>query len=244
MATVATVLDRIETRADAEGITVLLGGNGQLLPSQVGEAVDLPPRLFLDFPDVRSGVPSVTLVELGPVERVRVAPNSQTPLVTRVVLDLRRPAAYRIETPETNEHELRVIVLNDEALPAEPVIPAVPEVPEPAIRAVPEVPEVVDLASTAGPPDVTDVVAAARSQRLPANSVFVNPMAALRVMEATEAVEAVEALQSVESLELATAAAAEAQPPGLLLQKRKSKVFRLQRRVRRRHRSPRRPWCR
>ena len=88
-ATVATVLERIETSADAEGITVLLVGNGQLLPRQVGEAADVPPRLFLDFPDVRSGVPSVTPVELGPVERVRVAPNSQRPLVTRVVLDLR-----------------------------------------------------------------------------------------------------------------------------------------------------------
>ena len=192
VATVATVLDRLETRADAEGITVVLGGNGQLLPSQVGEATDLPPRLFLDFPDVRSGVPSVTPVELGPVERVRVAPNSRTPLVTRVVLDLRWPAAYRIETPETSERELRVIVLNDEASRAEPAIPAVPEVAEPAIPAIPRVaelaiptvPEVVDLASTAGPADVTDVVAAGRPQRQPANSVFVDPIAALRVMEA------------------------------------------------------------
>ena len=97
----------------------------------------MPPRLFLDFPDVRSGVPSVTPVELGPVERVRVAPNSRTPLVTRVVLDLRWPAAYRIETPETSERELRVIVLNDEASRAEPAIPAVPEVAEPAIPAIP-----------------------------------------------------------------------------------------------------------
>ena len=216
VATVATVLERIETSADAEGITVLLVGNGQLLPGQVGEAADVPPRLFLDFPDVRSGVPSVTPVELGPIERVRVAPNSQTPLVTRVVLDLRWPAAYRIETSETNERELRVIVLNDEALPAEPAIRAVPEVAEPAIPAVPRaaepaippiprvaaipaVPEVVDLASTPGPADVTDLVA--RPERLPANSVFVDPMAALRV----------EALQSAESLGLAAAVAA-AQP--------------------------------
>ena len=238
VAAVATVLERIETRADAEGVTVLLVGNGQLLPSQVGKAADLPPRLFLDFPDVRSGVPPVTLVELGPIERVRVAPNSRTPLVTRVVLDLRWPAAYRIETPETNEHELRVIVFNDEALLAEPAIRAVPEVAEPAIPAipevaepaipaipevaepailaipevaelaipaVPEVPEVMALASTAGPADVTDVVAAGRSQRLPANSVFVDPMAALRVMEAPEAMEA---LRFVGSLGLAAAAEA------------------------------------
>ena len=205
VATVATVLERIETSADAEGITVLLVGNGQLLPGQVGEAADVPPRLFLDFPNVRSGVPSVTPVELGPIERVRVAPNSRTPLVTRVVLDLRWPAAYRIETSETNERELRVIVLNDEALPAEPAIQAVPEVAEPAIppisrvAATPAVPKVVDLASPAGPADVTDLVA--RPQRLPANSVFVDPMAALRV----------EALQSAESLGLAAAVAA-AQP--------------------------------
>ena len=228
VARVATVLDRIETWADAEGITVLLVGNGQLLPSQVGEAADVPSRLFLDFPDVRSGVPSVIPVELGPIERVRVAPNSQTPLVTRVVLDLRWPAAYRIETSETNERELRVIVLNDEPLPAEPAIQAVPEVAEPAIPAipklaelvtpaVPEVPEVMALASPAGPTDVIDVVAAGRPQRLPANSVFVDPIAALRVIEAmeateaTEAVEAVEGLQSVESLGLAAAVAA-AQP--------------------------------
>ena len=224
VATVATVLDRLETRADAEGITVVLGGNGQLLPSQVGEATDLPPRLFLDFPDVRSGVPSVTPVELGPVERVRVAPNSRTPLVTRVVLDLRWPAAYRIETPETSERELRVIVLNDEASRAEPAIPAVPEVAEPAIPAIPRVaelaiptvPEVVDLASTAGPADVTDVVAAGRPQRQPANSVFVDPIAALRVMEAREAMEATEAVEAPQSAEphglVAAVAAAEPAP--------------------------------
>ena len=127
-----------------------------------------------------------------------------------------------------------MIVLNDEALPAEPAIRAVPEVAEPAIPTVPEVaepaippiprvaaipavPEVVDLASTAGPADVTNLVAEGRPQRLPANSVFVDPIAALRVieaieaMEATEAVEAVEGLQSVESLGLAAAVAA-AQP--------------------------------
>ena len=38
------------------------------------------------------------MVNQGPIERVRVALNSQKPMVTRVVVDLERPASHLVES--------------------------------------------------------------------------------------------------------------------------------------------------
>jgi type IV pilus assembly protein PilQ len=83
--------------ATADGVTrITLVGNGRLAPSNVERAGTR--RLYLDFPGVVSGVPAITAVNQGPVERVRVGVNSQKPLVTRVVVDLERPAAHLVES--------------------------------------------------------------------------------------------------------------------------------------------------
>ena len=111
---VATILEWIETRIDPEGVTVILRGNGQLVAGAIREAEDLPPRLVFDLPNVESGVPSVTYVELGPLEKIRVAAYSREPLVTRVVFDLRRQGMYRVE-PDVDEGGLTVVFRDQEA---------------------------------------------------------------------------------------------------------------------------------
>ena len=82
---------------------IRLRGNGRLVPSSVEDATDPPPRIVIDLPGVVSRVPSVVPVNEGGVVRVRVAVNSRTPLVTRVVLDLERKLAYTV-APEGDEN--------------------------------------------------------------------------------------------------------------------------------------------
>ena len=75
-----------------------LAGNGPLLAATVADAKDLPPRVLLDFSGVAAGsAPAVTNIKNGDVDRIRVATNSHSPLVTRVVIDLARKLPYTVE---------------------------------------------------------------------------------------------------------------------------------------------------
>ncbi|MEW6320782.1 MAG: type IV pilus secretin PilQ, partial [Acidobacteriota bacterium] len=131
------------------GMAVTIAGDGPLSAASIEEARDLPPRLVLDFENVGIGsAPAVVPVNEGDIQRVRVATNSRSPLVTRVVIDLARQMAYRIQEAG---HELRVLFgLADETPPAAPSAPATgpaeasgsapgrgPMVVEPALAAVP-----------------------------------------------------------------------------------------------------------
>jgi type IV pilus assembly protein PilQ len=89
---VSVISERVEGRA-----RVRLRGNGALSPTSIEEARDLPPRLVIDLPGVLPKVPAVLPVGGTDLKRIRVAANSQTPLVTRVVLDLTRRLPYRVD---------------------------------------------------------------------------------------------------------------------------------------------------
>ncbi len=91
-----TVLRAMRTAKEKQGTSVILVGSGRLSPSQVQQAG--AQRVYLDLPGVVSDVAPVISVNQGPVQRVRVALNSRDPLVTRVVVDLSRPAAHSLET--------------------------------------------------------------------------------------------------------------------------------------------------
>ena len=81
-----------------DGFSVTLAGNGPLLAATVEEAKDLPPRVLLDFHGVAAGsAPAVTNVKNDDVDRIRVATNSRSPLITRVVIDLARKLPYTVE---------------------------------------------------------------------------------------------------------------------------------------------------
>ena len=118
-------------RALPDGSGIALRGDGPLVASSIEEAKDLPPRVLLDFPEVGARVAAVTEINVGEIKRVRVATNSRAPLVTRVVIDLAKQLAYRVE--EAGD-ELRVlfdsVVGNAATAPAPPQTPDI--LPEPA----------------------------------------------------------------------------------------------------------------
>ena len=103
----ATAILSVETAVESHFVSVTLRGNGVLSPARILEAEHLPPRLVFDFPRLMAEAALVTRVEIDPVKQVRVAANS--PELTRVVLDLMRPAVYYIDDQEPNARSLRVV---------------------------------------------------------------------------------------------------------------------------------------
>ena len=95
-----SALTKVETTTGPEGTRVAFSGTGSWRPGAIEPARDMPPRVVVDFPDLRSTLPAVTTVDKGPVDRVRVAVNRVNPLVTRAVIDLKYPAAHRVEPGE------------------------------------------------------------------------------------------------------------------------------------------------
>nr|MCU0255956.1 AMIN domain-containing protein [Vicinamibacterales bacterium] len=125
---VSVVSDRSDGRA-----RVRLRGNGRLAP-QVHEAADLPPRIVVDLPGVRPRVPAVQAVGSRDLSRIRVATNSTSPLVTRVVLDLTRQVRYEVaDSPDEV-----VLLLGEPVAVARTEAPAPEPAPAPAPVPVPE----------------------------------------------------------------------------------------------------------
>lgn len=138
---------RVTQRGEATAIT--FRGSGRLMPSGVESPKDGPPRLVIDLPNATSALPGVTPVAQGPVDKVRIGLNEQSPLVTRVTVDLTRKAPYRIES-SVDGQDLTVVF--DPPSPAAPAMAA--QVP-PAIlaqaQAPPAMPRVI-LAQAQIPP--------------------------------------------------------------------------------------------
>jgi type IV pilus secretin PilQ/predicted competence protein len=87
---------RVTRRGEATAVT--FRGSGRLMPSGVESPKEGPPRLVIDLPNSTSALPGVTPVAQGPVDKVRIGLNEQSPLVTRVTVDLTRQAPYRLES--------------------------------------------------------------------------------------------------------------------------------------------------
>jgi type IV pilus assembly protein PilQ len=77
---------------------VTLRATGRLTVAAVEESKAGPPRLVLDLPNATSAVPGATQIGQDPVDRVTIGLTPNTPLLTRVVMDLTRRAPYRIES--------------------------------------------------------------------------------------------------------------------------------------------------
>ena len=110
----ATAILSVETAVELHAITVTLHGNGALTPGRIHESEHLPPRLVIEFPHLATEAAAVTSVEIDPVKQVRVA--SEGPELTRVVLDLARPAVYHIEHLGSDDRMLRVVFPRDRAI--------------------------------------------------------------------------------------------------------------------------------
>jgi type IV pilus assembly protein PilQ len=155
----ATTIRAIRTSAGSDEVRVTISANGALSPGRIAEAADPPPRLVLDFPELRANVPALTTVNLGPLRQIRVAPHSHEPLVTRIVFDLRRPTRYRVEQATGESRDLTIVFpietavarIADPILDVFPVEPAQPEeIPE-------ETPEDTSVPPAATEPDAPEV---------------------------------------------------------------------------------------
>ena len=117
--------------------TVILEADGPL-PEPVSDAIDGPPRVYLDLNGVTHsesiGPPGTDAL----VRRTRVALHSGDPLVTRVVFDLSRRVTYRIDAAGRAQGRLVVVLggAGTAVLAPPKTIPA----PAPAVRKEPPAP--------------------------------------------------------------------------------------------------------
>ena len=128
-----------------DGVAVAIEANGPLAQPSSGLANN-PPRIYIDFADVLPGQPIQPVPENPLVRRVRVAEHSSSPLITRVVIDLTRPAGYRIDSSNLAQGRLTVTLsATDSATPPRaqeaqtqtPETAASPKPPPPATSASP-----------------------------------------------------------------------------------------------------------
>jgi type IV pilus assembly protein PilQ len=123
----ATVLSAVSTAVVDGRLRVTLRGNGRIEPRTVEATQAMPPRIFLDLPGVSATVPAVTPVGQHDVQKIRVATNSASPRVTRVVLDLDARVAYRVERSGDFDRDL-VVVVGEAPAAAPSATPAAPVV--------------------------------------------------------------------------------------------------------------------
>jgi hypothetical protein len=120
--TVSTVGSEAVVTIEATGV----------LPAPTLGALDGPPRIFLDFADVRARTPAVARSADARIRRVRVGLFSANPIVTRIVIDLQSQQPHRVELATG-----RVMVFVGSAAPPSPV-PALP--PAAATTSAPSAP--------------------------------------------------------------------------------------------------------
>jgi type IV pilus assembly protein PilQ len=129
----ATVLDRVKAARTGNGVSVTLGGDGYLAPSNVTESRDLPRRLVMDFPGVAPRAAAQTSVSGGLVRSVRIAANSRQPLITRVVMELATGVTYHVERVGDGGRDLAVMFEPPLVLVAASDAPAAAVEPEPPL---------------------------------------------------------------------------------------------------------------
>jgi type IV pilus assembly protein PilQ len=107
-ASYATMLVRVLAEAQPTGTSVTLVGNGELVAEGVTPVGNGTPRVVLEFPNVQSKVPADVFIGRGPVSVVHVTTTGVVPR-TRVVIDLLRPASYRVMPPEDGEKNFTIL---------------------------------------------------------------------------------------------------------------------------------------
>ncbi len=104
----STIIRDLNVARRGSATAVSLLGTGPLAASSVELAKDNPRRLILSFANVAAALANTTNVGQGPVEQVKIGLDPKTPLVTQVVMELSRPAAYRVE-PSADGQALTVL---------------------------------------------------------------------------------------------------------------------------------------
>lgn len=104
-----TTLREVHVASQAGVSTVVIEADGPL-PAPVVGVVGDPARIYLDFPGVTPATRGTAVALNTLVRRVRVALHQPEPLVTRLVIDLTKPAPHRLEAARRQLGELTVIV--------------------------------------------------------------------------------------------------------------------------------------
>jgi type IV pilus secretin PilQ/predicted competence protein len=115
----ATMLESVRGDAEPAGASVTLTGNGELAAEAVTPYGDGTARVVLDFPNVRTKTPADVFVGRGPVSVVHVATTGVVPS-TRVVIDLLRPAIYRVVPPEDGQKDFKIYFDDERAQASAP----------------------------------------------------------------------------------------------------------------------------
>ena len=102
------ILEAIAISRQGDAVVVDIIADGPL-PIPATGRVDSPPRYFLDFPGVIAGTRGAAPGP-GVLKRVRVALNTKSPLVTRVVLDLTDQPPVQIQGDESGRGRIRLIL--------------------------------------------------------------------------------------------------------------------------------------
>ena len=149
-AELAHLLEEVTAEPSGDGVAIRLLADGTIAARDF--VLANPPRLVIDLPGVRNTVRRrVFPVSGGLVSRVRISQFQSAPdPVTRIVLDLTRPAPY---TLHPDGERLSVVVGGEAASAAAPAPAPAPVVAE--VVAPPPAPEV----QPAAPPATTEVAA-------------------------------------------------------------------------------------
>jgi len=107
----ARALTAIRVSREQDDVLITIDGDGKLVASAVQVPDAAPPRLVLDFAGVSHRVATTTAVNTGLVRRVRVARNSASPLVTRLVVDLSADFLYKVR-PAPDQRSLVLTIGN------------------------------------------------------------------------------------------------------------------------------------
>ena len=127
----ATRVRSITVQPAADGSArVVIEADGALSPAE-SDALNGPPRIYFDFPGLLPAERGAEATDCPAIRRVRVALHSAEPRVTRVVIDLVRPAPHRIE-PSGDPN--RLVVAIGTTASATGATPAVPNVASPVLR--------------------------------------------------------------------------------------------------------------
>ncbi|MEO6212178.1 MAG: type IV pilus secretin PilQ [Vicinamibacterales bacterium] len=124
------MLETVAATHAREKTTVTLTADGQLTPASVTEIPEKPRRLVLDFPNVGSRATAHD-VSSPLVQKVRVAVNSRSPLLTRVVMEIDDHATYHVQRGADASRELAVVFESPQATSTILLAPAEPRSVEP-----------------------------------------------------------------------------------------------------------------
>jgi type IV pilus assembly protein PilQ len=105
-----TTIERVRATRNGASTVVTISGNGKLSPTGVTESRDLPRQLILDFPNVSTRAAAQTAGDGDLVHRVRVAPNNNTPVVTRVVVEIGDGASYALQRSTVGTRDVSIVI--------------------------------------------------------------------------------------------------------------------------------------